>query len=434
LYSVVDLFSGAGGMSFGFKANERFQLHFAVDAQKGKPSSGTGKLECNSSYETNIGIQVREADLSVYEPERLSEEAGIAPGTLDVLISCAPCTGFSRTMRENHLRDDPRNHLVERTGFFVEHLRPRVLVMENARELLMGNFKYHADALIGHLQKIGYSISAEVHMLTQFGLPQIRERALIVAVRDNAKVRSLGDLWKGFAVAPEALTVRRTIGKLPHVRAGEAHPNDAMHVSPGFAHSTSLDRIRAIPHDGGSWADLVRMRHPELDRLLIPSMKRTAERGDWGSHPDVYGRLWWERPCVTIKRECAHIGNGRYAHPVQDRLCTVREMGLMSGFPSSYIFKGSLSNKYRHIGDAVPPLISYQLSKVCEWILSERKPSLEDCVLPGTSLRSTDIIEVRGPLDLFDGAERFVTPTTRGRSQGPAAGRLGSPERQNARG
>ncbi len=99
-------------------------------------------------------------------------------------------------------------------------------------------------------------------------------------------------------------------------------------------------------------------------------MARRAASGDLGSHPDIYGRLWWDRPAVTIKRECSHVGNGRYAHPEQDRLCTVREMSLLQGFPRDYQFTGTLANMYRHIGDAVPPLISYQLAALCRWILT----------------------------------------------------------------
>ena len=122
-------------------------------------------------------------------------------------------------------------------------------------------------------------------------------------------------------------------------------------VSPKFHSADTVARLLALPKDGGSWVDL--LNHPDADRLLIPSMKRSAERGDFGSHPDVYGRLWWDKPCVTIKRECAHVGNGRYSHPEQDRQCTVRELALLNGFPRDYVFEGtSLSNKYRHVGDA----------------------------------------------------------------------------------
>ena len=127
-------------------------------------------------------------------------------------------------------------------------------------------------------------------------------------------------------------------------------------------------------------------------KIREPKQKRSIEKKEFGSFPDVYGRLWWEKPCVTIKRECAHVGNGRYAHPEQHRLCTVREMGLMNGFPTDYVFNGSLSNKYRHIGDAVPPIISFQISKLCQWMLTGEKPSIFDCILPNTTLDQRDIV------------------------------------------
>jgi len=392
-YSFVDLFSGAGGMSFGFKSHPAFRPLFAVDAQVGKPSSGMGSLECNASYAANMGIPVHEADLSKYEPAQLLHDAGLKPGQLDVLSSCAPCTGFSRTNSQNHERDDRRNDLVERTGEFVAALLPRVLVMENARELIRGNYSHHYKSLRDALEKLGYAVFGGVHMLTEFGLPQIRERALVIATRDRAQIRTLADLWDGLEPAPESITVRRAIGHLPPVAAGEQHPSDPLHRSPGFSGPLSLERIRAIPHDGGSWLDL--LKRTDGHRLLTPSMAKMVAARDFGSHPDKYGRLWWDRPCVTVKRECAHVGNGRYAHPEQDRLCTVREIALLSGFPADYQLLGSLSNRYRHIGDAVPPLVSFQIAHVCHWMITGKRPRRGEWCLPGTSLRPDDVIDRR---------------------------------------
>lgn len=390
-FTFVDLFSGAGGMSCGFARHRAFRPRFAVDAQVGKPSSGHGALECNSSYEANIGIPVREADLSVYSPGELLHESGLKPGELDVLISCAPCTGFSRTMNQNHTKDDRRNHLVERTGMFVDALRPAILVMENARELVNGNFSHHYEKLRKSLEAMGYSVSGEVHMLSEFGLPQVRERALVIATRDHGPLRTMSELWRGLVPTAASVTVRRAIAHLPPVAAGEEHPSDTLHRAPGFSDPVSLERMRAIPHNGGSWFDL--LKRSDANRLLTPSMKRIAAQRDFGSHPDVYGRLWWDRPCITIKRECAHVGNGRYAHPEQDRLCTVRELALLNGFPADYKLLGTLSNRYRHIGDAVPPLVSFQLAHLCHWMLTGKRPRKGDWCLPGTSLRREDIVE-----------------------------------------
>lgn len=389
--TFVDLFSGAGGMSFGFKSHPAFRPLFAVDAQVGKPSSRMGALGCNASYEANVGIPVREADLSVYPPQELMRETGLKSGELDVLISCAPCTGFSRINSQNHERDDRRNGLVERTGKFVRELRPKILVMENARELIRGNFSHHYENLRDSLEAMGYSVFGGIHTLTEFGLPQVRERALVIATRDHAKIRTLSDLWDGLMPTAESITVRRAIAHLPAIAAGEIDPFDPLHRSPGFSEPQSLARMRAIPRDGGSWLDL--LKRPSDRRLLTPSMVKLAAARDFGSHPDKYGRLWWDRPCVTIKRECSHVGNGRYAHPEQDRLCTVRELALLSGFPAEYKLLGSLSNRYRHIGDAVPPLVSFQLAHVCHWMLTGRRPHRGEWCLSGTSLRPEDIIE-----------------------------------------
>jgi len=117
---------------------------------------------------------------------------------------------------------------------------------------------------------------------------------------------------------------------------------------------------------------------------------------DLGSHPDVYGRMWWDRPAPTIKRECAHVGNGRYAHPEDDRLLTVREMATLQGFPFNYQFPASsVANRYRVIGDAVPPMIAWQIASCVEWTITDRKPPAEDWVMADTSLRHEDLMQVR---------------------------------------
>jgi DNA (cytosine-5)-methyltransferase 1 len=390
--TVLDLFSGAGGMSCGFQRHASFAVVGAADAEVGKPSSGAGTLGCNASFARNIGIEPLAVDLGAVPAEELRDRLGLADRPV-VLSACAPCTGFSRTLARNHVVDDARNSLVARVGAFARVLRPDVIVMENARELLMGRFARHFAALRAELEDdLGYGVVPEIHFLSDFGLPQRRERALVVAVRAGLPPLGLSDLWDGLAVRPEATTVRRAIAHLPPVPAGEAHPSDPMHVSPRILSAVNQRRLAAIPPDGGSWFDLI--GHPDVDGLLTPSMKHRAGTGDLGSHPDVYGRLSWDQPAATIKRECGHIGNGRYAHPEQDRLCTVRELALLQGFPDDYVFVSpSLANRYRHVGDAVPPLIAHQVAALVDWILGAERPAPDDMVLAGCSLTHEDIIE-----------------------------------------
>jgi DNA (cytosine-5)-methyltransferase 1 len=390
-HTFIDLFSGAGGMTYGFHTHPSFKVVAAFDGEFGKPSSGGGSLGCNQTFQSNMDLEPITVDLSTVDDDFIEGvRRDILGGhDLDVLSACPPCTGFSRANPNNHLEDDTRNSLVVRTEAWVRGLRPRVLVMENARELIKGNFSHHYRGLRRRLEAMGYDVHGSVHMLNDFGLPQRRERALIVATTLPEGAKGLEDLWRGYRVDPAAATVRRAIEHLPPVGAGEKHEADPCHVSPRMNEST-LARMQAVPADGGSWKDL--RHHPQADSLMTPAMKRYIAAGKFGSHPDVYGRMAWDRPAITIKRECAHVGNGRYCHPEQHRLCTVRELALLQGFPADYQFGGtSLSNKYRHIGDAVPPLISYQLAHIVRWLFTGNRPNLTECVLGGTSLKPDDI-------------------------------------------
>lgn len=391
-YTVVDLFSGGGGMSCGFDRHPAFHIVGAVDAEIGKPSSGAGTLGCNASFARNIGLEPLRLNLGGIEPEDLRDLLALSHQPV-VVTACAPCTGFSRTLARNHIIDDARNSLVGRIGAFARVLRPEVIVMENARELLMGRFVSHFAALRRTLEELDYQVVPEIHFLSDFGLPQRRERALVVAVQKEHPARGLSDLWAGFGVRQVAKHVRRAIAHLPEVGSGLVHDSDTMHVSPRIASDVNKRRLGAIPHDGGSWLDLI--GHPQADELLTPAMKERARIRDFGSHPDVYGRLSWDRPAATIKRECGHIGNGRYSHPEQNRLCTVREMALLQGFPADYeFFSSSLTNLYRHVGDAVPPMVAYQVASLVHWILGADRPTPRDIVLPGCSLTPRDIIEI----------------------------------------
>ena len=329
-FTAVDLFSGAGGMSFGFHAHRGFEIVGAADAEIGKPSSRAGTLGCNETYRQNVGLAPQQANLASIAPQELRARWALNDD-VTVLLACPPCTGFSRTLAKNHIEDDERNGLVGRVALFADELRPQIVIMENARELVMGRFRRHLAALTTGLEALGYKVHASTHFLDRFGLPQRRERALVVAVRSDLPLRTMDDLWRGSRLSEKATHVRAAIWHLPPVDAGERHPSDRWHVSPRFASPLNLRRLGATPSDGGGWADW--LGHPKAEELLTPAMKQRAMLNRLGSHPDVYGRLWWDRPAATIKRESGHIGNGRYAHPEQDRLCTVRELAILQGFP-----------------------------------------------------------------------------------------------------
>lgn len=395
-WTVADFFSCGGGTSAGFARRAGFRLVGAVDLELAKPSGGQGASDCNWTYYVNHGIQPLNRDMMTLQPMDFARLSGIRPGQLDVMISCAPCTHLSRANPRNHLEDRVENTLIGRSGDFALALLPDVFFMENARELIMGNYRHHHQRLVERLRRAGYDVRSEIHCLDRFGLPQVRERALIVASRIGP-ARTLGDLWQGWTVRRGAVTVRTALTRLEDWR--RSHPDDVEgDAYPGMG-TEVLTRLKATPPDGGGWVDVA--QSPATRALCTPECLARWQKGDLGSHPDVYGRMWWDRPAPTIKRECAHVGNGRYAHPEKDRLLTVREMAALQGFPFDYRFPAkSVANRYRHIGDAVPPVIAYQMSALATWMKTGRRPGPADWVMPDTTLRPGDIIRAgENPLD-----------------------------------
>jgi len=387
-WSVADFFSCGGGTSAGFARRPEFRIIAAVDLELAKPSGGVGASDCNATYQANHAVVPMHRDMMRLAPREFAEAVGLSPGQLTVMISCAPCTHLSRANPDNHLTDRPENTLIGRSGEFAAHLLPEVFLMENARELIMGNYRHHHIALARRLEKAGYDVRSDIHFLDRFGLPQVRERALVVASRIG-EARSLEDLWEGWSVRPEAVTVRTAFRRLAEWR--EEHPDDPEgDVYPGMGPAV-LNRLAATPHDGGGWVEVA--RDPKTRRLLTKDCLRRWRAKDLGSHPDVYGRMAWDKPAPTIKRECAHVGNGRYAHPTKDRLLTVREMATLQGFPFDYRFPAkAVSNRYRHIGDAVPPVIAFQMSALAKWMKTGIRPEPADFVMPNTALRVEDIV------------------------------------------
>jgi len=194
-------------MSVGFHRHPNFKIMAAADAEIGKPSSGMGKLQCNSTYGKNMKVQPLGLDLSRVEPSALRQELGLGKEKITVLSVCPPCTGFSRANPKNHASDDPRNSLVRRAAEFAVSLDAQIVVMENARELIRGNFKDHYDAFRTRLEKAGYNVFGRTCFLSRFGLPQVRERAIVIAAKSHlqaARGEASGRLGHSYWLMPAA--------------------------------------------------------------------------------------------------------------------------------------------------------------------------------------------------------------------------------------
>lgn len=376
---VIDLFCGAGGTSLGFMAlNDVFPVFNML-----------GGCDINAisaeTYSHNYKTPLLNEDIVklAYEDGRLDEfleRIGYRKELPCILIGCAPCQGFSshRKKRWNE-EDDARNSLIIAFSKIVEHILPDVIVMENVPEFLSERYWKYFSSAKENFEKAGYTVKQNIYNAATFGVPQERFRSVIIGMK------------KDFLLPEEVLqkenfrTVRDAIGNLPKVDAGVAAPNDPMHKSAAHKAST-INVIKSVPHNGGSRPEGVGPAC--LDRIK--------------GFSDVYGRLYWDRPSITITHYARNPASGRYSHPEQDRGLTAREAALLQSFPNGFEFMGKSDDIYRQIGEAVPPFLSAAIAtNVLIELISkeptevERITSLESISEPVNSSYSSVIAGIK---------------------------------------
>lgn len=332
---VIDLFCGAGGTSLGFAAINEIIPAFNM----------LGGCDINAisaqTYSHNYDTPVINEDITkvAYEEgklEALLEKIGYDGNKPTVLIGCAPCQGFS-SHRKKHWseEDDIRNSLILAFAKIVERVNPDVILMENVPEFLSTRYWKYFSAAKEHFESCGYIVKQNIYNAAAFGVPQERFRSIVIGMKKEFL------LPVGYLQSGEYKTVRDAISRLPVVVAGVADVNDPMHKSAAHKKST-LEVIRQVPHDGGN-------RPAGVGPACLERVSGFS---------DVYGRLFWDKPSITITHYARNPASGRYIHPEQDRGLTAREAAILQSFPDGFEFTGSSDDIYRQIGEAVPPLLA----------------------------------------------------------------------------
>lgn len=339
---VLDMFSGCGGMSLGFSALGQLDGSFRM----------VGGVDINqvslSTYERNFRVPALQRDVRDLAygqcdlDDLLHELPDFDPDTPLVLVGCAPCQGFSAHAKKRWATGpDGRNDLVRAFAEIAASLSPACIVMENVPELVTGRYKHNFSAFKEVMGRAGYVVKSAIHNAAAFGVPQARMRSIVVAMKSESFTMPAALLEPD-----QYRTVRQAIGHLPRVEAGKPHESDLLHRSAGHRTST-LEVIRAVPHDGGS-------RPKGIGPACLDQVKGFS---------DVYGRLYWDRPAITLTHYARNPASGRYTHPEQDRGLTMREAALLQSFPKAFTFEGKFDDVFRQIGEAVPPLLSVAVAQ-----------------------------------------------------------------------
>lgn len=383
---VIDFFCGCGGVSAGLTSIRQSHLAFHVLAGI--------DIDAKSlrSYEENIDAPGICADIREIAENPSSLESlikGFDPDKCRPLLfaGCAPCQGFS-AHRKKDKRNDPRNSLMSDFAKIVEHFLPDYVFMENVPEVLTGRYAKYFRRSEAILRRAGYKLSMDTCDLSRYGIAQRRRRAVL-----------LGGLNKSPSIPQETLpkdaakTVREAISHLHPIAAGETCEYDPLHRCP--AHTQRIiERIKATPPNGGD------RRHVSQDSQL--KCHRSVDESTTPGFTDVYGRLRWDTPSVTITAKSSTPSCGRFLHPEQHRNISIREAAILQGFPQWYKFVGPLTHIYRQIGEAVPPLFASHIG----WAIldAHRPPPAAKLVSQKAIERHCDspILSKFGPIRFID--------------------------------
>ena len=372
--TVVEVFSGAGGLSTGFaraagRSGEKYKILFAVD----RDMHAMQTFRANHFPEVPLDAEDPRAcceDVKEINADRIL--AAIRPRRrVDVLIGGPSCQGVSPAGLRNP--SDRRNQMLLAFVRLVKELRPKWFVMENVPGLTHSNNLELLAEILKLLQSVkGYQVAGDVLLAADYGVPQFRYRLFLIGTRTEAPIRFPIATHRAIAKGEGSLklnarnryvTVGDAIRDLASVepskfpRLGLAHDQERFVANHFCRNMTSINRKRiACVRSGHDWRDIPIKLLPE--RYFI-----TRSCDQKGS----YGRLAWDWPAYTVTNASLNISAGAFTHPKHNRCLSVRETARLQSFSDEYVFRGSVEAQYRQVGNAVPPLMA---KAVAETILN----------------------------------------------------------------
>lgn len=331
--TVIDLFCGVGGLSHGFVL-EGFDVAAGVDLDE----------SCKYAFETNNDAEFICKDISKLTPSDLQSRFGDG---VRILVGCAPCQPFSSYATKH---DNPDWKLLKDFARLIVDTKPDVVSMENVPRLLDFKKGKIFEDFVETLEDAGYTVSSSVAYAPDYGVPQQRARLVLLASLYGPIA-----LEEPTHAEKDHPTVRKAIGKLPRLEAGDVDSKDPLHRSSRLS-PINLRRIKAAT-PGGSWRD--------WRKDLIADCHKEASGKTYIS---VYGRMSWDDPSPTMTTQFYGFGNGRFGHPEQDRAISLREGAILQSFPPSYRFVGKgegvqFKRLGRLIGNAVPVLLGRAIAR-----------------------------------------------------------------------
>lgn len=391
-FRVISLFSGAGGMDLGF-INAGFDIVWANDFFK----------EAVESYKKNVDDRIVYGDITKIASSEM-------PDDIDLVIGGFPCQGFSIANTKRSMKDE-RNFLYKEMLRVIDDKKPKFFVAENVKGILSMKKGKVFEMIKKDFKKLGYNVDARLLNAAEYGVPQARERVVIIGNRigvenpyptpthwvDSKKYDSKKNL-------KDPVTVKETIGFLSDVRLSDKPiklDNDMIiynHMAATNVYDKFWGRKYKVKQEDicdylKMWRDKAGYTTKKVDDHF--GYKYTA--GHWFRKDNHSGSIpkpsdWWElkkilgfdnkydkkvttmvekkikfeqslritnwdRPSDTITATSPEI------HVNRERRLSARECAMLQTFPMDYEFVGSLNVIYRQIGNAVPVKLAEQIAK-----------------------------------------------------------------------
>ena len=366
---VIDLFAGCGGLSLGF-VKAGYTITKAVEFDP----------VIAETYKMNHSA----VDVIVDDIKNIDINGVFSKKDADVIIGGPPCQGFPMAgarIRQGFI-DDPRNYLFKHYFNVVKAVRPDVFLMENVKGLLTlqgGKIFEEIEAVFSDPNMFDgkpYYIYHRIIRATDFGIPQKRERVIIIGSTKQFSESEFDHLWamahkQVLEESPtffDEVTVEDAIGNLPTVSCDGFVANPTP-LSPYQSYLScgeeKLQNHIKSNHSAKAVARMKQVKNGENFTVLDEKIKSV--------HSGSYGRLCWDEPASTITTRFDTPAGGRFIHPSEDRTLSPREAARIQSFPDSFVFYGDRRSVSRQIGNAVPPKVSYFLAKLVKNIIAASK-------------------------------------------------------------
>ena len=347
---VISLFSGAMGLDIGLK---KAGLNVVIGQDFDE--------SCVKTMQAN-GHNVLGGDIREIDPRKLLELTGLSVGEPFLICGGPPCQPFSTAGKRLGI-NDPRGSLFMDFIRMIDYIRPRFFVMENVKGIMSAPLKHVPlaerdendpdqrlgtvlDVILSEFDKLGYKTVYGVLDAVNYGVPQFRERFVLIGSRDNESIflpipthfqmhQDKAYQWK---------TVRDAIADL------EFDKGECATLS-----EERLKFLKMVP-EGGNWRD--------LPKDIIPIAMGGAYKSG-GGKVGFYRRLSYDQPSPTVVTSPVQKAT-MMCHPTQDRPLSIKEYARIQQFPDDWIFTGTTAAKYRQIGNAVPVGLAEAIGKaVC---------------------------------------------------------------------